>query len=319
MSPSPPQIPSTAPLPKALFSTGEDENSTEFEIHVADSSLLVHSASDPNLKRSESPTLTSNNFDFLPKRSQIPRSPFRPKAPQLPMVEEKRMRIIELPPVKQAPFTESVAIPSTTITTTTEPPRYHDNNIDQFKADPQDQLDEYEARIEFAKQESRTYIFNLRQQLSLAESRIASLESENEELHAFRLDAESREDHIHGRFSELVVELDRLQSYCYEQEETEKGLIYHCLSRLINFCYSISLAAMMSENEQLRKAVEEMANDLELVSARLEHEKKQSFKQEADFELFSKKIKSQQLLIAYVSFNLQCNIESTNPTLNLIL
>ena len=267
------------------------------------------------------------------------------------------MRIIELPPAKQASLTESVAMPSTTITTTArpipspelavttfkvknttgtghqtvkvqtpathsqspianEPPRYHDNNIDQFKATPQDQLDEYEARLEFAKQESRTYIFNLRQQLSLAESRIASLESENEELHAFRLDAESREDHIHGRFSELVVEFDRLQSYCYEQEETEKGLIHYCLFLLINFYYSFTFAAMISENEQLRKAVEEMANDLELVSARLEHEKKQAFKQEADFELFSKKIKSQQLLIAYVSFILHCNYEPPYLTLN---
>ena len=56
----------------------------------------------------------------------------------------------------------------------------------------------------------------------------------------------------------------------------------------------------MTENGQLRQAAEEMANDLELLSARLEHEKSESLKQEADFELFSKKIKSQQLLIAYV-------------------
>lgn len=58
----------------------------------------------------------------------------------------------------------------------------------------------------------------------------------------------------------------------------------------------------MEENIALKKAMEAMENDLELLSARLDHEKKQSVKQEADFELFSKKIKTQRILISYDVF-----------------
>ena len=58
------------------------------------------------------------------------------------------------------------------------------------------------------------------------------------------------------------------------------------------------MVGLVAENEQLRRAAEEMANDVELLSARLDHEKRQSLHQEADFELFSRKIKAQQLLIA---------------------
>lgn len=216
------------------------------------------------MTRPESPT----TYDFLPKRSQIPRSPFRKTAPLFPLISDNGARSFKLPsPKKEAvverTFTQSyqesppkatsmqadntkndldegsiqISAPvapapaKVTQPSVVDEQRYQDQNTtDQYKETRQDLIDEYEARLQFAKQESRSYIINLRRQLDLAESRVASLEAENDELNAYRLDAESREDHLNGRFSELVLEFEQLQNYCYDREESEKGIIFIWIS-----------------------------------------------------------------------------------------
>ncbi len=92
----------------------------------------------------------------------------------------------------------------------------------EYKSSIQDILHEYEARLDFAKQESRNYIISLREDLDTAEQKLAAAEEENDKLYSICSHAESRKNIATQKFNELLLDYEQLQQYCKETESNIK-------------------------------------------------------------------------------------------------
>ncbi|KAJ3351316.1 hypothetical protein HDU91_006131 [Kappamyces sp. JEL0680] len=249
-----------------------DESSSEFQVHVADTSLMhsvpaldaapAHDGLAPSNNLQRSPLVSAQALVVeteLQTRVQIsspsvpPLSLDKPLLPPIELAEHPSSALYE--PLPRKPFDE--------------PPAQQQLEWQQ---------DEYEARLQYAKEESKNYILTIRDELDYSLARIQELEAENDKLHSICEQYEAREEQANATMNSMALDIDELRSAWEDSNDGKREL--------------------EMENKRLRQAVEELSQDLALVSSRLELSKKQSVQQEADFEMFARKIKSQQALIS---------------------
>lgn len=265
---------------KELPTVLPDEDSTEFQIHLADASVLnqQQQAASP-LHRTVQELLPGDDSSPLTNTPKV-----AAKIPRSPLLKSVNI------PDESLPAENALLVTNLQEKSINQPngPSYSTQST--LNQSNQDWKEEYEARLEFAKEQSKNFILNLQDQLDYAESRVLLLERQNEELQGFCADATTRDHQSNQNILQMADEIDQLRSALHERQDTENGKSSY---RVLNENIEIAI-----ENQNLRKMVEELTGDLKAVSSRLDRTRKQSMQQETDFEMFSRKIKSQQLLIS---------------------
>ncbi|KAJ3302867.1 hypothetical protein HDV03_004497 [Kappamyces sp. JEL0829] len=249
-----------------------DESSSEFQVHVADTSLM-HSVPALDAAPAHDGLVPSNNLQRSPlvsAQALVVETELQTRVQiSSPSVPPLSLDKPLLPPIELAEHPSSALYEPLPRKSFDEPPAQQQLEWQQ---------DEYEARLQYAKEESKNYILTIRDELDYSLARIQELEAENDKLHSICEQYEAREEQANATMNSMALDIDELRSAWEDSNDGKREL--------------------EMENKRLRQAVEELSQDLALVSSRLELSKKQSVQQEADFEMFARKIKSQQALIS---------------------
>lgn len=118
---------------------------------------------------------------------------------------------------------------------------------------------------------------DLADQLHYAEERIELLQLDNEKLILICEEGDLHQDQQNCSMIAMAQEIQQQRDDLYEGSRREK-------------CLELDII-------RLRRRLEEMEDDLSTFSSRFDHVKSQNVRQETDFDVFGRKIKSQQIAI----------------------
>ncbi|KAJ3258983.1 hypothetical protein HK103_003124 [Boothiomyces macroporosus] len=309
---------------KAILSDSEEDLETEFQVHNSKTNISVDTQSlstvgnEANETPNQSPQITSQ--DILVEFQTI--SLGEKDVAETIIVSPPRVQ--RTPPIKANTTPETTQIADSSIVIEDETAdmdrnlkhsNYQlnpdgtvsmDHNLDQVQSQYSDilvPLQEVESvrldpepepvvEREFSDKESQaniqeislqnyqSRIVELESQLEIAQRMTIDLDNENQNIHALLQNSHKLEDEANLKINELIFDLQELQE-------------------------------LSDENSQLKNNLENLSMDYELLNSRYEHSRKISMKKEADFELFSRKIQSQQLIIE----DLQAENESLQSSL----
>ncbi len=260
-----------------------DESSSEFQVHIADSSIMLESTAaeiqpteevQPFRRLSRSPLPASTRI--LPVEVEID-TKYQGRS-----LSELRNDDVPLPnPDLQLQSTAQFISQAD-----------HSTRLDLKRERGIRSSPEFEQLVWQRSLESHsvdtpdnTLISSLQNELEFAETKMVELEEENERMHSICQQYEMREEQANDTMNNMALDIEELRSAWEKADQREKSI-----------CLLLTLASQ-SENKRLRQIAEEMSHDLDLVVSRLDNAKKQAQRHEADFELFARKIKAQQNII----------------------